>query len=136
MSRGIELGIGLREGLSDENAVATALGNLAASELQSVRKEPLEWKIVRVEEVGEGHHFALLVRHPQRLIDLGLREELKRILERLSTLSEAELQSKFQEAKRMGLRTIPLTETKEQVDYWLDKDWVLGWVGDMAGIVR
>lgn len=136
MSRGFELDIGLRPGLSDENSVAIALGNLAAADLQRERKEPLEWKIVRVEEVGGDHHFAILVRHPKHLLDIGIHPQLKRILESLSPLSENELQSRFEEAKSKGLRPIPLTETQEQVDFWLDKDWMLWWVGNAAGIVR
>ena len=136
MSRGFELDIGLRPGLADEDAVGLALGNLAAAELQRERRESLEWKIVRVEEVSGRHHFAILVRHPEHLLDVGIHAQLRRILEGLSPLPEEELRSRFEKAKSAGLRAIPLTETDEQVDYWLDQDWVLWWVGDAAGIVR
>lgn len=136
VSRGFELDLGLRPGLDDENAVAVALGNLAASELQRARNEPLEWKIVRVEEVGGRHHFAILVRHPKRLIDAGIHPQLRRILETLSTLSETELQSRFDRARSQGLQPIPLTHTEEQIDFWVDKDWTLWWVGSAAGVVR
>ncbi len=136
MTRGFELDIGLRPGLADENAVAVALGNLAAAELQRERKEPLEWKLVRVEEVSGRHHFAILVRHPARLLDVGIHAQLRRILEGLSPLTEEDLRSRFERAKAAGLHPIPLTETEEQADYWLDEDWVLWWVGDAVGVVR
>ena len=136
MTRGFELDIVLRPGLAEENATAIALGNLGAAELQRERKEPLEWKIVRVDHLREGHHFAILVRHPEHLIEFGVHAQLKRILEGLSPLSEEELLSRFEQAKSDGLRPIPLTYVEEQVDYWLDEDWTLGWVGAAMGIKR
>lgn len=116
--------------------MATALGNLSADELQRERREPLEWKVIRVDEIGGGHHYSLLVRHPKHRIDVGIHSHLKLILERLSILSERELQSRFDQAKDRGLRPVPLIETTEQVDYWLDKDWTLWWVGEAVGIER
>ena len=134
--KGIELSFGLAPGLQDEDAVAQALANLAGWELSRIRKERLEWRILRVVEVGQGHHFLLLLRHPDRTFDFGLSGALKQELEVLRMLSEPDLMARFAAAFTQGLRPQAVEVQREKADYWLDEDWALRWVGDAAGIDR
>ncbi len=127
MSEGVEVGIHLREGLHDENFIATALGNLAAYDLQSVRHEPLQWQILRVEGSPGQHHFRLIIRHPDRVLDLGIRRDLRRILDDLSNETEDELARRLSVAEGKGLKRVPLRHLHEAVDYWKDDFW--NWFG-------
>ncbi len=123
MHRGIEIDIHLSPDLHEDDFVARAIGNLAAYNLQKDRHEPLEWQVVRVEESGRRHHFRLVVRHPERALDLGIRGELSRILKDLSNESVEQLRARFQAAERDGLRPVPLRHVREQVDFWRDDFW-------------
>ena len=71
MHRGLEIGRHLRPGLANEEFVAEAIPNLAAFRLQQERGEPLVWQMLRVELSGS-HHYRLVIRHPDRLLDLGI----------------------------------------------------------------
>jgi hypothetical protein len=122
MAKGIEVQIYLRPHLPDETFVASALGNLAAWTLASQRKEHLEWQVVRVDG-GPGHHYRLIVRHPDRWLDLGVRSDLGRILEGLSNEDVASLERRLSAAKSEGLEPRPLRRVRDQVDFWQDNFW-------------
>ncbi len=124
--RGVELDLGLRPGLPNEGFVAEALGNLAAYELAGRRSEPLAWQIVRV-EVGHSHHFRLIVRHPERRLDIGFLHDLREILHALSAQDVGTLRTGLAEAERHGLKLVRLRHVREQVDYWHDDFW--NWIG-------
>lgn len=126
MHRGIETGIYLRRGLHDDDFVARALGNLAAFMLQNDRGEPLEWQVLRVEGTNQ-HHFRLVIRHPQRILDVGIKNDLSRILKDLSDESVEQLRDKLRAAERQGLKPVPLRRVKEEVDFWRDDFW--NWIG-------
>jgi hypothetical protein len=125
--RGVEVGIRLRPGLPDENFVARALGNLAGFELGNLRKERLEWQVLWVETSPGQHHFRLVVRHPERVLDLGIRQDLAKILEELSDESHEELARRFAAAEASGLAPVALRRVDEPVDYWRDDFW--NWLG-------
>jgi hypothetical protein len=124
--RGLEIGLHLRPGLPDENFIAEAIGNLAAFRLQEGRGERLEWQVLRVEGSGE-HHFRLVIRHPDRALDLGLTPDLKRRLDSLSNESVEELRQRFEEAQKEGLKLAPLRHVRDSVDFWQDDFW--NWFG-------
>jgi hypothetical protein len=124
--RGIEIGIYLREGLHDEDFVARAIGNLAAYTLQKERNEPLDWQVLRVEASGR-HHFRLIVRHPERMLDFGIKGDLSRVLEDLSNESVGQLRERLRKAERAGLKPVALRRVKDEVDFWRDDFW--NWIG-------
>lgn len=120
--RGLEVGIHLRPGLADEMFVARALGNLAAWRLEKERSERLEWQVLRVSE-GHEHHYRLVIRHPDRLLDLGLAGNLERILHDLSEESVEELHRRWEAARADGLAPVPLRSVTERSDFWQDDFW-------------
>ena len=126
MHRGIELGLFLTPGLPNEGFVAEALGNLAAFALQRERQETLAWQVLRVEGTG-AHHFRLIVRHPDRPLDVGFRKGLEGQLDTLSRCSVDELHRRLVEAKAEGLRPTPLRHVRDVVDFWQDDFW--NWLG-------
>ena len=126
MERGITIDLHLVPGIPDERFVAEALGNLAAFELQSARREKLEWQVLCVTGTGP-HHYRLALRHPERRLDLGLTRELERTLDRLSDETPAELRSRFDRAVRDGMKPVPLRNVREEVDFWQDDFW--NWIG-------
>jgi hypothetical protein len=126
MHRGIEIGIHLRPGLHDDDFVARAIGNLAAYRLQRDRDEPLEWQVLRVEG-PDHHHYRLVVRHPERILDVGIKNDLSRILEDLSDETVDQLRERFKSAESEGLRPVPLRRVKDEVDFWQDDFW--NWIG-------
>ncbi len=126
MPRGLEINLRLKAGLANESFVAEALGNLAAYRLGQQRAERLEWQVLRVEGSG-GHHYRLVVRHPERALDLGIRHELHRLLEMLSKEDVASLRTQFRDAERSGLKPVPLRHVHESVDLWHDNFW--NWIG-------
>ena len=123
MHRGVEIGIFLQPRLHEEEFVARALGNLAAYRLQQERKEPLEWQVLRVQTSEHQHHYRLVVRHPDHVLDLGFRKDLERILSELSDETEEQLRGRYDEAERKGLRAQPVRRVTEEVDFWEDKFW-------------
>lgn len=120
--RGVELELHLRAGLPNDGFVAEALGNLAAFELARQRSEALVWQVLRVEQ-GRSHHFRLIVRHPERRLDLGFTHDLRRILRSLSAQSVENLRARLSEAERQGLTPVRLRHLHESVDYWHDEFW-------------
>ncbi len=122
MHRGIEVGIYLRPGLADDNFIAQSLGNLAAFRLAAQRHEHLTWQVLRVQGSGS-HHFRIVLRHPDRVLDLGFKSDLERILEELSHESVEDLHRRLDEAVRDGLRIVPLRHVQEEVDFWQDDFW-------------
>jgi hypothetical protein len=122
VKRGVEIGIYLRSGLHDEDFVALAIGNLAAYRLQRDRGEKLEWQVLRVER-SDGHHFRLVVLHRQRVLDIGIKGDLSRILEDLSNETLDQLRERFRSAQREGLTPVPLRRVKEESDLWSDDFW-------------
>ena len=82
--------------------------------------------MLRVEGKGP-HHFRLVLRHPDRVLDLGIAHGLKRELDLLSDESVEELARRFEAAKREGLRPVPLRHVHEAVDFWKDDFW--NWLG-------
>jgi hypothetical protein len=127
VSRGPEVGIYLRPGLKDEAFVAKALGNLAAFRIQQVRKETLQWQILRVDGSPGQHHYRLVIRHPERTLDLGIRRDLSATLTDLSNESEEELAHRLSVAESQGLSPVALRAIHEPVDYWRDDFW--NWMG-------
>ncbi len=125
-NRGVEIGIHLSPGLKDEGFVAQALGNLAAFRLAAERGEKLQWQVFRITG-GVDHHFRLVVRHPDRMLDLKLRKKLEDYMGELSGCSEDELRSKFQDAAKSGLKAQPLKTATEDLDLWSDNFW--NWFG-------
>jgi hypothetical protein len=123
----VEVGVGLRPGLANEGFVAEALGNLAAHELARRRNERLDWQVLRVDGPGPHHHYRLVVRHPDRALDLGFAGELGTILHELSGESVDALRERFEAAQRAGLRPVPLRHVTETVDLWQDDFW--NWLG-------
>jgi len=126
MHRGIEIGLHLRPGLPNESFVAEAIGNLAAFRLQQERRETLDWQVVRV-DTGSSHHFRLVIRHPERVLDLGIAQDVKRLLDSLSDETIEELRGRFETAEREGLKPVRLRHVQDSVDYWRDDFW--NWVG-------
>jgi hypothetical protein len=126
MHRGLEIGLHLQAGLDDENFIAEAIGNLAAFRLQEQRREALLWQIVRVEGSG-GHHFRLIIRHPERALDIGIEHDLKQLLDSLSDETVEELRSRYKAAQGEGLRPVALRHLHEEVDFWRDDFW--NWLG-------
>lgn len=122
MRRGIEIAIYLNPGLKDEDLVALAIGNLAAYRLQKERGENLLWQVLHVGGLS-GHHFRLIVHHPERILDMGIKADLSRILENLSNETMDQLRNECQSAQRDGLRPVPLRQVKEEDDYWIDDFW-------------
>ncbi len=123
MHRGVEIAIYLQPQLRDEEFVARALGNLAAYRLSQERGEPLAWQILRVQTSEHQHHYRLIVRHPDRVLDPGFRTDLEAILSKLSGESEEQLGEKFAAAEREGLKAQGLRHVKEPVDFWEDRFW-------------
>jgi hypothetical protein len=127
MTRGLDVGIHLRPDLSNEGFVAQALGNLAAFELQRRRKEALQWQVLRIEGSPGEHHYRLVIRHPDRVLDLGIQQDLVRILNDLSNETEQQLAQRFVAAQSQGLQPQPVRSLHEEVDYWRDDFW--NWFG-------
>ncbi len=122
MSRGLEIGLHLTPDLPDEIFIATALGNLVAYRLQEERKETLQWQVLRI--VGTGpHHYRLILRHPERSLDLGLAGDVKRLLESISELSPSQLRESLKAAESSGLKPVPLRTVEETSDLWEDDFW-------------
>lgn len=126
MHRGLEIGLHLKPGLTNENFIAEAIGNLAAYRLQQERSESLAWQVLRVEGSGT-HHFRLVIRHPDRVLDIGIEHDLKRRLDSLSDETVEELRSRFESAEREGLKPSRLRHIHESVDFWQDDFW--NWLG-------
>jgi hypothetical protein len=124
--RGLEVALHLKPGLADENFVAMAIGNLAAFGLQRERGESLVWQVIRVETTSS-HHIRLVIRHPERILDVGITADLKRILDSLSDESVEELRRRFEAAQRDGLKPVALRHLHEEVDFWRDDFW--NWLG-------
>ena len=126
MHRGLEVGIYLRPGLEDDNFIARALGNLAAFRLQTERQERLEWQVLRVQGSHQ-HHYRLVLRHPDRVLDLGFKSQLERILDDLSQETVDELRTRLRAAEDAGLQVVELRSVPQEVDFWRDDFW--NWLG-------
>jgi hypothetical protein len=132
MHRGVEIDIHLRPGLSEESFIAQSLGNLAAFRLAAERRERLDWQVLWVNAASGHHHFRLVLRHPDRVLDLGFAHALKAILDDLSHESVDELRGRLRAAEKEGLRVVPLRHVHEEVDYWEDQFWKF--IGGPSGI--
>jgi hypothetical protein len=127
MSRVVAVGIHLVPNLPEEDFVASAIGNLAAFALERKRKEKLQWQVLRVEESQGKHYYRLVIRHPERVLDLGIRRDLARILDGLSSRGSEILRADYEAAKAQGMRTVEIRSVAADVDYWEDEFW--GWIG-------
>ncbi len=116
----------MRPGLTDENFVGMAIGNLAAYRLQKERGEALEWQVLRIERTNS-HHYRLVIRHPERVLDVGIGSSVRAILDRLSDETVEELREQFSRAEREGLKPVVLRHLHEEVDFWRDDFW--NWFG-------
>ncbi len=126
MARGLELDLHLRPGLPNDGFIAEAIGNLAGYTLAARRGERLGWQVLRV-ETATGHFYRLIVRHPERALDLGIGHELRAILDGLSRETPEGLRARFDSAQREGLKPIRLRHIKQTVDVWRDDFW--NWLG-------
>ena len=126
MHRGLEIELHLTARGPEDNFIAEAIGNLAGFRLQQERNEPLAWQVLRVEG-SAAHHFRLVIRHPDRALDLGIEHALKRLLDSLSNETVEELRQRYLQAGREGLKPTRLRHVRESVDYWRDDFW--NWVG-------
>jgi hypothetical protein len=81
---------------------------------------------VRVEG-SRTHHFRLVIRHPERVLDVGIEHNLKQLLESLSNETVEELQKRFEAAERDGLKPTRIRHVHESVDLWRDDFW--SWLG-------
>ena len=122
VKRGLEVGLYLRDGVTDPDSIALELGNLAAFELASEREELLLAQVFRV-TVGRSHHYRIALRHPSRRISRGLSAALARKLEELSNEPEGRLHRRFVVAQRHGLRPSRLRRIREPADFWQDELW-------------
>lgn len=125
------MGIELRPELDNPDFVAQAIGNLAAFDLAQQRKERLDWQVVRIAG-SRAHHYHLIVRHPDRILDPGFAEGLESMLQDLSRETVEELRRRLAEAERVGLRLVPLRHARENVDFWQDDFW--NFIGGPSGI--
>lgn len=125
------MGIYLRPGIEGDDFVAQALGNLAAYRLAAQRHERLIWQVLRVKTSSAQHHYRLVLRHPDRTLDLGLKADLGEVLNRLSDLTQDQLADQLREAERAGLHEVKLRSVEEDVDYWQDDFW--NWIGGPGG---
>jgi hypothetical protein len=112
--------------LADENFIAEAIGNLAAFRLQQERGESLGWQVIRIQG-SSSHHFRLVIRHPERVLDVGIEHDLNRLLDSLSDETVEELRKRFEIAVREGLKPVVLRHLREEVDFWRDDFW--NWLG-------
>jgi hypothetical protein len=126
MHRGLEVGLHLQPGMANENFVAEAIGNLAVFRLRTERGEPLDWQVLRVEAPG-GHHYRIVIRHPDRILDAGIGHDLKQILDDLSNETVDQLRERYDDAQRRGFRPVPLRHVRERADLWQDDFW--NWLG-------
>lgn len=78
-------------------------------------------------EGSGGHHFRLVIRHPDRVLDVGIGHDLKRLLDSFSDESVEELRSRYEDAEREGLVPVHLRHVHESVDLWQDDFW--NWIG-------
>jgi len=122
MEPGIEIEFELREGHESGNFVAQAIGNLAAFHVASERKEHLLWQVIRREGPGPAR-YRLLVRHPDRRLDIGLRHDIHREMDRLQELSREQLHRVLDEATTHGLVVVPIRHVHEAPDLWQDDFW-------------
>jgi hypothetical protein len=124
--RGLEVGLHLKPGLPNENFIAEAIGNLAAYGVQQDRGETLAWQVLRVEQ-SNSHHFRLVIRHPDRVLDLGIAHDLRKQLDSLSEETVEELRKRFEDAQRAGLRPLRIRHGHGSTDLWQDDFW--NWLG-------
>lgn len=126
MHEGVTLDLQVERGTPDEEFVAVAVGNAAAFRLSQERKESLQWQILRVEG-GHDAHYRLVLMHPDRSVDIGLRHSLEKKLDMLSSLGLDGLRREFEECKRQGLVPVRLRHVRENYDTWSDDFW--NWLG-------
>lgn len=126
MASGVELDLGVREGTPNEDFIAMAVANIAAFSLEKERGEGLQWQVIRVDAEGH-HHFRLVVRHPDRALDLGLKHALERELDRLSSMDAAAVRKEYERCGREGLKPSRLRHVSEHPDVWRDDFW--NWIG-------
>lgn len=126
MSEGIELDIGVREGMANEEFIAVAIGNIASYNLSRERNEGLQWQILRIEESGS-HHYRVVLRHPDKSLDIGLKRALEKELKRLSSLDVENIRDEYEKCEKDGLKPSRLRHVSEHPDTWNDDFW--NWIG-------
>ena len=106
-----------------------AIGNLAAYRLQRERSESLSWQVIRIER-SRSYDLRRVIRHPERVLDVGIGQDLKRILDSLSDETVEDLRSRFEAARREGLKPAAFRHLHEGVDFGQDN------YGNWVGLVR
>jgi hypothetical protein len=124
VGRGLDVAFRLEGDPRALDGVAEAAGNLAAAKVAADRKEPLDWRIFRIDQLDGGLHYRLAVRHPARLLDLGLEKQLRQELARRCTEPPERLLEEYRAARARGLPGVALRAVPETVDYWADPLWV------------
>lgn len=126
MSEGVELNLELVEGTANEDFIAVAIGNIASFRLSRERNERLQWQILRVDEKGH-HYFRLILRHPEKPLDIGLKHELEAEMKRLSSLDAETIRREYDTCLKDGLQPSKLRHVTEHPDTWNDDFW--NWLG-------
>ncbi len=127
MSTGIELDIEVRNGVANEEFIAVAIGNIASYNLSRERNEGLQWQVLQVDVNGHHHHYRLVLRHPEKTLDIGLKHALEKELTRLSSLDEEGLRSEYVKCEKDGLKPSRLKHVSDHHDTWNDDFW--NWIG-------
>ena len=78
-------------------------------------------------EGSRTHHFRLVIRQPERVLDIGFEHNLKQLLESRSNETVNELRKRFDVAEREGLKPTRIRHVHESVDLWQDDIW--NWLG-------
>lgn len=126
MHEGVKIDLQVERGTPDEEFIAVAVGNSAAFRLSRERNEELQWQILRVEG-GQEPHYRLVLRHPEKALDIGLKHSLEKELDRLSGIGIDGLRKEFEGCKRQGLVPVKLRHVRETSDTWNDDFW--NWLG-------
>lgn len=124
MARGLDVAFRLEGDPLRVDEVAEAAGNLVAAEVGTARKEKLEWRIFRIDQLDGGRHYRLAVRHPARVFDIGLEGQLRQQLAHRCTEPPEALLEEYARARQAGLEAVPIRAVPETVDYWADPLWV------------
>ncbi len=122
MTDGLAIDLTVREGTKEEEFVAVAAGSSAAFTLGRERNEDLEWQILRIEG-GHQARYRLIVRHPEKKLDLGLKHALEKKLDSISGMNLDDVRKLYEKCMKQGMKQTRLRHVKEKQDIWSDNFW-------------